>query len=257
MSWDKNWMRRSFDRAAKSYDRLAGLQRQIGERLLGNLPQTVAPGWLLDIGAGTGWCAHQLSRRYPGRPLMLVDIAEGMLQRARRRQWGRAAGFVVGDAETLPLADDCCGLIVSNLALQWCLKPEQAFAEMGRILPPGGVLLFSTFAAGTLEELRQAWRQVDDYSHVNPFVEPERLIQCLSRAGFSHWRLERESISLPYASVRALLHEIKGIGAHNVTLDRPRHLLGKGALESLENAYPGRSDGIRASFVPVYGVAVK
>lgn len=249
-------MRRSFDRAAKGYDRLAGLQRRVGERLLVALPQRPPPGWLLDLGAGTGWCAQAMARRYPQRSLLLVDIAEGMLHQARRRL-GEKLYFLAGDIEALPLAESCAGLIVTNLALQWCLEPRRALAEMGRVLKPGGVLLFSTFAVGTLEELRLAWRQVDNYTHVNPFFEPGHLIEALSEAGFSRWRLEYETVVLRYASVLALLREIKGIGAHNVTLGRPRHLLGKKSLQTLVAAYPARSGGIEASFVPLYGWAIK
>ncbi len=256
MSWDKTWMRRSFDRAAKEYDRLAGLQRRVGERLLAALPEHPPPGWLLDLGAGTGWCAQMLARRYPKRPLLLLDIAEGMLHQARRRLEEQSC-FLAGDVEALPLAEACAGLIVTNLALQWCLEPARALAEMGRVLRPGGVLLFSTFAVGTLEELRLAWRQVDDRTHVNQFVEPGQLTEALNEAGFIRWRLEYETIVLRYASVLTLLREIKGIGAHNVTLGRPRHLLGRKSLQTLMAAYPSRSGGIEASFVPLYGWAIK
>lgn len=249
-------MRRSFARAAKDYDRLARLQRRVGERLLGALPPIPPPGWLLDLGTGTGWCAQVMVRRYPQRPLLLVDIAAEMLDQARRRL-GEEACYLVGDIEALPLAEACAGLIVTNLALQWCLSPGRALAEMRRVLRPGGVLLFSTFAAGTLEELRQAWCQVDDFTHVNRFVEPGHLNAALNEAGFVRWHLEQETVVLRYASVLALLREIKGIGAHNVTLGRPRHLLGKQRLQTLVAAYPARSGGIEASFVPLYGWAIK
>lgn len=254
MSWNKTWVRRSFDRAAQSYDRLAGLQRHIAERLLAALPENPPPGWLLDLGAGTGWCAQMIAHRYPRRPLLLVDISEGMLHQAHRRL-GKEPSFLVGDMEDLPLIEACAGLIVTNLALQWCLDPARALGEMGRVLCPGGIVLFSAFVAGTLEELRQAWLKVDGYTHVNRFVAPEFFSDALNRAGFSRWRIEKETILRRFPSVLALLEEIKGIGAHNVTLERPRHLLGRKALAKLIAAY-GEGE-IKASFVSVYGWAVK
>ncbi len=257
MSWDKRWMQRSFDRAALDYDRLASLQRLVGGRLLASLPEDFPSGWLLDLGAGTGWCAQVLARRYPGRRLLLVDISAKMLQQARRRL-GEEVSFVVGDVEALPLRAGCAGLIASNLTLQWCVELERALTEMARVLLPGGVLLFSAFATGTLEELRQAWSKVDGYSHVNRFATLEDFSAALGRAGFSCWRLEQEKIVRRYPSVIALLREIKGIGAHNVTLGRPRHLLGKNALKNLLAAYPGEGEGeIQASFVPVYALATR
>lgn len=257
MSWDKTWMRRAFDRAAERYDRLAYLQRRVGERLLAELPRLPPPGWLVDIGAGTGWCAQALARRYPKRSLLLVDIAEGMLRQARCRLAGEAS-FLVGDAEALPLAEACAGLIVTNLVLQWCPDPVQALAEMQRILCPGGMLLVSTFASGTLEELRQAWMKVDSYTHVNRFVTSEFLAASLNRVGFSRWHLAQETIVQRYPSLLDLLKEIKGIGAHNVTFGRPRHLLGKQSFKALLAAYPARSSGdIEATFVSLFGWAVK
>ncbi|GAB6066735.1 malonyl-ACP O-methyltransferase BioC [Methylothermus subterraneus] len=255
MSWDKRWMRRSFDRAAASYDRFAELQHQVGLLLLAALPEHFPPGWLIDLGAGTGRCATALARRYPERPLLLVDISEGMLRQARSRL-GQKPSLLVGDAEALPLAEASAGLIVANLVLQWCLDPTRALAEARRVLQPGGALLFSALVEGTLEELRRAWQQVDGYTHVNRFVAPGFFDEALSGVGFSRWRLERETIVRRYPSVPALLKEIKGIGAHNVTLGRPRHLLGKNALKQLIAAYPREEETIQASFVLVYGVAV-
>jgi malonyl-CoA O-methyltransferase len=252
---DKSWIRRSFDRAAPNYDRLASLQRLVGERLLAGLPEDFPSGWVLDLGAGTGWCAVELTRRYPERELLLLDISAQMLHQARRRL-GEGLSFVVGDIEALPLSTGCAGLIASNLTLQWCVDLERALAEMARVLRPGGVLLFSAFAAGTLEELRQAWRKVDGYSHVNRFASVEDFALALGRAGFSCWRLEQEKIVRRYPSLMALLKEIKGIGAHNVTLGRPRHLLGKNAFKNLLVVYPGEGE-IQASFVPVYALATR
>lgn len=253
MSWDKGWVRRSFDRAATHYDRWAELQRQIGERLLAALPERPPAGWLVDVGSGTGECAQVLARRYH-RPVVVLDIAFGMLKEAQRKLQ-RKAYFMVGDAEALPLADSCAGLVVTNLALQWCLKPHQALAEISRVLLPSGMLLFSSLTTGTLEELRLAWGQVDSYSHVNRFVTSQDLNHALARAGFSRWHLTQEKIVRRYSSVLSLLKEIKEIGARNVTLGRPRHLLGKKTLTKLIAAYGGGE--IEASFFPVYGWAVR
>ncbi len=256
MNLDKRWLRRSFSAAATDYDRLAALQRRIGTRLLAGLPSVPVEGTVVDVGAGTGWCAERLRCRYPDASVLLVDIAEGMLHQARRRLKDGAA-YLVADAERLPLADCSAALIVSNLALQWCPAPGRAVAAMARALRPGGRLLLSTFAAGTLAELREAWSRVDRHSHVNEFLAPPTLEGLLREAGFRTWRVGAETIRCCYPSLTALFRELKGIGAHNVTQDRPRHLVGKGRLRRLEAAYP-RGDGVVvASFVPAYVIAVK
>ncbi len=256
MSLDKRWLRRSFSAAAADYDRLAVLQRRIGERLLTGLPRLLPAGALVDVGAGTGWCAARLRYRYPGAAVLLVDIAEAMLHQARKRLKDEAV-YLVADAERLPLADGSAALIVSNLALQWCPDPRRAVEAMARALRPGGRLLLSTFAAGTLAELRQAWARVDRYSHVNEFLAVPALEGLLREAGFRTWQVDAETLRCRYPSLAALFRELKGIGAHNVTRDRPRHLLGKGRLRRLEAAYPRENGAVVASFVPAYVIAVK
>ncbi len=250
-------MRRAFGKAAADYDRLAVLQRQVGENLLGQLPNVITPGWMVDLGTGTGWCARHLVRRYPGRLMLALDMAEGMLQQARMQSCHRIGKFVVGDMEALPLAADSAGLVVSNLALQWCLQPQRALAEMARVLRSDGRLLLSTFVSGTLEELREAWSQVDEHTHVNQFVSVDFLEACVEAAGFRRWQVTAQTLRLEYHSLMTLFGELRGIGAHNVTSGRPRHLMGKGRLKALQQRYPQESGKIVASFVPAYILAVR
>ena len=250
-------MAHAFGCAAAEYDDLAALQRQIGDRLLTGLPARSLPGWMMDLGAGTGWCSRHLDRRYPDRPLLVLDIAAGMLRQVQSRSFRNLPGLLVGDMEALPLASGCAGLVVSNLALQWCVDPAGAMAEMARVLQPGGRLLLTTFVSGTLEGLRQAWSEVDDYTHVNEFLDVHRLDEYLAAAGFHHWEVSVHTMSLAYDSLLGLFRELKGIGAHNVTEHRPRHLMGKGRLRSLEKSYPKVSGRINASFVVAYVTAIR
>ena len=52
---DKRAVRQSFDRAASSYDAVAGLQRQVCELLLAVLPAPTLATTILDAGCGTGY----------------------------------------------------------------------------------------------------------------------------------------------------------------------------------------------------------
>ena len=87
-----------------------------------------------------------------------MDIAPGMLERARRQsRWLRRFARVRADAYSLPFRDGAFELVFSSLMLQWCDDLDAVFAEIARVLAPGGLLLFSTFGPGTLAELREAW----------------------------------------------------------------------------------------------------
>lgn len=249
---DKRLVGRSFSQAATSYDGVAGLQRKVGEELLRQLlTHSTAPATIADVGAGTGHFTHRLLEVFPGSRLIALDLAEGMLRQVRARPNLMERSWLIrGDAESLPFANQSVDVVFSNLALQWCLDPAAVFAEFRRVLRPGGVALFSSFGAQTLTELRQAWQQVDRYSHVNAFHAREELEQALHRTDSGETALWGSTVVLEYRSVEMLMRELKDLGAHNVTANRPRHLTGKGRLRKMIAAYQAlmRDGQIKASF---------
>lgn len=251
----KQLVARSFGAAAESYDGVAALQRSVGRMLLEKAWAPVSARQVLDVGAGTGYCSAALQDRFPDARVVALDIAEGMLRRARERFSGPC---VVGDAEALPFAANAVDLVFSNLAIQWCGCPAAAFGEFRRVLRPGGRLAFATFGPLTLTELRQAWAAVDDHTHVNDFVGAPRLRECLASAGFAEVEVQVGRRRVAYADVMLLMRELKGLGARNLTARRPRHLLGKGALARMMAAYPrtNAETSIMATFEILTGTAL-
>ncbi len=263
---EKRAVRRSFERAAATYDASAVLQVEVGRRLVEHLdPVTLDPRRVLDLGAGTGAQLEPLSRRYPKADLHALDLSHGMLSRARARTpwWRRVlatrrTGFVCADAERMPFAAGTFDLVFSNLALQWC-RPEAAFAEAARILPAGGLFLFSTFGPDTLKELREAFRDLDAHEHVNTFPDMHDLGDLLVHAGFADPVMEMEMVTVEYESVTALARDLKAIGAANALPGRPRGLSGRRRWSIMAQRYERlRRDGaLPATFEVVYGHAWK
>ncbi len=253
-------VRASFERAAASYDAAAVLQHEVGHRLLGRLEwMRLAPRTIADLGCGTGRQTAGLGARYPEAGVVALDLAEGMLREARRCDpGGNAAAWVCGDLAELPFADRSVDLLFSNLALQWCLDPGAVFAELRRVLRPGGLLLFSTFGPDTLGELRASWAEVDGRNHVNAFFDLHDLGDALVRARLADPVMDCEHLTLTYPDVVTLMRDLKAIGAHNVTAGRPRGLTGRRALATLADAYATfrRPDGtLPATYEVVYGHA--
>jgi malonyl-CoA O-methyltransferase len=122
-------VRRSFDRAAATYDAAAVLHAEVRDNLLARLDlMALAPRVAVDAGAGTGHASRALKRRYPRSLVIALDISQSMLQTAARQHtWLRRFARVCADAERLPLADGSVDLILSNLMLQWC-NPDPVFA---------------------------------------------------------------------------------------------------------------------------------
>jgi malonyl-CoA O-methyltransferase len=242
---DASRVRRSFDRAASTFDAAGVLHAEVRENLLARLELTaLAPRVVLDAGAGTGHASRALKRRYPKALVVALDSSRCMLQAAAHRQsWLRPFARVQAAAERLPLADGSVDLILSNLMLQWC-DPDAVFAEFRRVLAPSGLLCFTTFGPDTLRELRSAWREVDARTHVNQFIDMHDLGDALVRAGFSSPVLDVERYTLTYLDVGRLAADLKETGARNATQGRPRGLTGRRGFNALQAAYEVfRQDG--------------
>jgi malonyl-CoA O-methyltransferase len=213
---------------------------------------------VLDLGAGTGHASLALKRRYRSSLVIALDLAEGMLREAGRRQTLlRRFRRVGGQAAALPLRDASVDLVFSNLMLQWCQDPDTVFGECRRVLRPGGLLTFTTFGPDTLVELRRAWAAADGRTHVNRFIDMHDLGDALVRSGLAEPVMDVERFVLTYAEVRDLMRDLKAIGAHNANAGRPRGLTGKGTLARMTAAYETfRTDGrLPATYEVVYGQA--
>ncbi len=244
---DRRAVAQAFDRASSSYDAAAALQERVRNELLARLDELkVAPQSILDLGAGTGHATRALKRRFPAAQVVAVDIAPGMLERARQQsRWLRRFERVRADAYALPFATGAFDFVFSSLMLQWCDDLDAVFAEISRVLKPGGLLLFSTFGPGTLAELRDSWTASGDArNHVNHFFDPQALGSALMHASLVEPVLDVDRVVSGYQSVIDLMRELKAIGAHNVTEGRARGLTGRRRLAAMTRAYETlRRDG--------------
>jgi malonyl-CoA O-methyltransferase len=263
---EKRAVRRSFERAAPTYDRNNVLQCEVGVRLLKHLdPIRIDPARVVDVGCGTGMFFAPLAERFPGAELVGVDIARPMLEVAAKRTPRlkrllrlNHPRLVCGDAERLPLATACAPFVFSNLALQWT-RAGAVFAEAARVLSTGGLFLFSTFGPDTLKELRAAFAAVDGYEHVNRFVDMHDLGDALVHAGFADPVMEMEIITLEYSSVEKVARDLKAIGARNALPGRPRGLSGRNRWRDVIARYEQerRRGVLPATYEVIYGHAWK
>lgn len=236
---DKTKVRQSFSSAAYSYDELASLQRKIGFELL---ERSAIKGFtkdvIVDIGCGTGFLTQQLVLNSTAQQIIAVDIAMPMLQVSRHKlRTTDRVQYICADAEHLPLKNHTVNKIVSNLALQWCQNLTDVFAGFQQTLQPAGQFFFSTFGSTTLQELKQAWSEVDDYTHVNKFYSVHELLSLLQQAGFVDIQIETKLYQSYYQTVMELMKELKGIGSHNVSFNRNKQMTNKLDLQLMIEAY--------------------
>lgn len=264
---DKRAVRRAFSRAAPHYDAAAVLQREVCGRMLERLDYIkLQPSRILDAGCGTGWGARQLGDRYKRAEVIALDIAIGMLRAARGASgwWrtlfsGGGQTCLCADIEALPLAEQSVDLAWSNLTVQWCNDLPATFRELHRVLRAEGLLMFSTFGPDTLKELRTAFRGVDGYNHTNRFTDMHDIGDMLLDAGFAEPVMEMEIITLTYNDVKAVMRDLRNIGAHNATAGRAPGMMGKQAWGRMRGNYEQlRRDGkLPATFEIIYGHAWK
>ncbi len=251
-------IRHNFDRAARSYDEGAVLQRKVADELLSRFQWLRGePEVLLDVGTGTGYAIPHLRRRFRKTQVLACDIALSMARAARRHRglW-RPTPVWVADGHELPLRPAAVDWVYSSLALQWMDAPR-AFAEFRRVLRPDGLFTFATFGPDTLQELRAAWAQVDDRPHIHTFVDMHDLGDALIGAGFADPVLDVERYTLTYGTARDALRDLKRIGAHNAAAGRFLGLTGKARYRRFEEACEVfRHDGrLPVTYEVVYGHA--
>lgn len=252
----KTAIARDFGAASKTYNPAARLQRYMGQVMLdqlrepGGLPPAGPACQILDLGCGTGWFTGQLARLSggPKGSVTGADLSPGMLNYARSAG-APGIGWLVADAESLPLEDNSVDVIFSNLMIQWCNNSAGVLAECRRVLRPGGRLFVSTLLDGTLEELRSAWQKADPgHEHVNQF-ESEEAFRRQAIEMLPAPRISTESIVLDYPSPMALLAELKAIGAGFKGVSRRRNATAPGRLRAMCRHYPkGNESQIYATY---------
>ena len=136
--------KRHFDRHAGRYSSLRGLRSLQGRAL--EALEIQAGDELLDVACGAGSLLFEAAPRGAGR-LAGLDLAEGMLVQARERAAAKGVELELhhGSAGELPFADASFTKVVTTSASHHFPDPDRAFAEMTRVLRPGGRLVVGDF----------------------------------------------------------------------------------------------------------------
>ena len=255
-----NHARTSFEKAAFKYDKYSILQRTIAERLDESLGQIkINPITILDLGSGTGHGSQILHKRFRNSHIYQIDLSENMLKVSKKKSpfFFSKDHFVCADINKLPFKENYFDLIFSSLALQWCNNLDTVFREVKNLLKNDGVFLFSSFGPDSLKELRDCWSSVDDYVHINAFVDMHDIADALMRVGLASPVLNMEEIILTYHECRQLMKELKYIGAHNINNGRRKTLTGKKRLNKVFKCYESyrTNNVLPVTYEVVYGHA--
>jgi arsenite methyltransferase len=176
---------------------------------------------VLDVGSGSGTDALIAGTLTgPRGKVYGLDMTQAMLDKLRRNIAAMGAQNVVpleGNAEEIPLADASVDVITSNGVLNLVPDKPRAFAEIARVLRPGGRLQISDISLA---------KPVSDKSRSDPKLWAECVVGAVVEddyvAELSAAGLEVEVISrFDYfagsvsADTRRVAH---GLGAHTITM---------------------------------------
>ena len=231
--FDKATVRRSFSKAAKTYDQNSGFQNDVRLMLLAYLPKEDVLT-ALDAGCGTGGLAFEMNCLYPAAKVLAIDSAKDMLE-AARENLPQEIRLFAADLESMPFKSQSLCLVASNLTYQWSVSLEKAFTECVRILRKDGRFVFSTLGPATFLELRESVNKAALLTGKNglpPFMEftgSGKLAGLLNKMGFVDIRIETKNVVRYYKNARELLKTLKRIGAKNPNAEGEKSL-GRGAL---------------------------
>ena len=159
-----------FDSVASRYDLMNDLMSVGIHRLWKNkfvsMLRPSANRILLDVAGGTGDIAFRYRERAGTKARITVcDINREMLNvgqdRAINRGYLKGFEWVVGNAESLPFADNKYDLYTISFGLRNVPKIDDALEEAYRVLKPGGQFFCLEFSQMTNPALRKIY---DEYS---------------------------------------------------------------------------------------------
>lgn len=153
---------------------------------------------VLEIGFGAGKAIALLAEKTPDGSVAGIDLSATMVKRARTRN-ARAirAGRVFlqqGNAEQLPFTDQQFDNVISIHSIYFWPDPSLVFAEIFRVLKPGGTCVV-TFSTGKVGEVEAKAREEN--------IE-EQTLPDIRKLGFTQIQLVPGPIARQFKNVAVL-----------------------------------------------------
>lgn len=254
---EKQKIKDCFNKAAATYDQAALLQHEVGKKLLTQLATLPKPNYILDVGAGTGYCTHLLAQQYPQAQIIGLDFAAKMIETAQVKAKTNEH-YLCADFDNLPLMAETMDLVYTNFSLQWSLDLTQTLSAIKAVLKDQGYLIFSTLGSKTLYELRTLSESIDQQQHANEFLTAAIIKQHLSQQ-FNILELKQETKVLYFDDIFQLMHNLKEVGANHVFNKAQNGLAQKQYFQELQQGYERyrTQNQLPATYEIIYGVVQK
>lgn len=215
-SIDKELVARRFSHSRNTYDREACVQRQVAEKMMRLLTDTLlAEGiscteisahfrHIVEFGCGTGSYSRILLHTLQPETLLLNDLCREMEEYVGELCDDTVVRFLPGDAECLDFPEGT-DLITSCSTLQWFNDPEAFFLRCHGSLEENGILAFSTFGRENMREISQLT------GHGLEYLPLEELKALLSPY-YDLVHAEEEIVTLAFPTPQEVLKHLKQTG---------------------------------------------
>ncbi len=144
--------RQFFDQHARQWDKMASELIPV-EKYASNILKELDSGHIVvDVGVGTGRLLKDLS--HSSSHVIGIDHSSPMLDEARSRVADEQLENVelrLGELTHLPVADGVANCAILNMVLHHAANPQEALAELNRVLEPGGQLIIADLVRHELE----------------------------------------------------------------------------------------------------------
>jgi len=157
-----SYVRKMFDAIVPQYDLMnrimTGGRDEAWRRLTAGETELPDDGRALDVAAGTADLSLAIARQFPSATVFALDFSLGMLARgqmkADEKPGGDRIAFLAGDALRLPFPENTFDAVTSGFLMRNVVDIEGAFAEMGRVIHPGGRVVCLEISKPTLPLFR-------------------------------------------------------------------------------------------------------
>lgn len=159
---------------------------------------------ILDLGSGAGIDVFLASKQIgPTGKAIGIDMTPQMIERSRANAHTlgiRNVEFRLGEIEQLPVEPNCIDRVISNCVLNLVPDKNRAFAEIYRVLRPGGLFIVSDIVTrGTMpQELQNnpaMWAEC-----ISGAIEKEHYIDIISQTGFRQIEVLKERRYMIFSS---------------------------------------------------------
>ena len=190
--------------SALNYDTHAFAQKRSAKELVKMLPKENIASFV-DIGAGTGFVALEVQKRFPEAKITLLDRSDKMLRIAKSKI--PDATIVNCDAENFDFAPQNFDLAIANLSVQW-FKDFELFLK--KILNYAKYFAFSVPLKGSFAEYMDIFNDVK-IPHLHFYTQNE--ILHIVRANAEIVTTKRLLMTKTYPNVIEATRHFRNIGA--------------------------------------------